>query len=657
MQKKIVAATMAALFALLGFMAVMVADFHDRSWPQGLGAQARIALDFDDAQLDRRAATDLVVTVGREHHLGLFKLAPDLDDHRREVFVAMDGAPAGEVAWFGDREPSPVLGVERLADSPPDGTYFVQDPAELDAAIAELTSQGVAVTRLDAAVLDTVLHLALETGFAAPVLAAALLVAALTVFWLASRARSRALRVLGGGSPLRIQAQDVGGYLLLLVGSAVLVAGVACALVGVLRGGVYVPVFAAGLLLFEAVTLAVSGVVIVVTSCLAWPSADLFATRRPAATTLRGPARAVQAATLIALVACAGPAWTASRDAGQTARQLAAWNEFSDQVSLSFVIEDEHFDVIAPDLARMVAAAESEGAAAMSYTITEADWGGDFGPYSAVSIVNPNWVELVGRSVGPDALVDADSASTTQMIERELGAQLDLWRRGTDTDGADVLEAVRLLAPAPGVQYPVAGGGSSGELLFRGDVLVLEAPAIGSVFDDGDIANLASTGNIVFTGADPTRERLDAAGLDEAGLASLGVPGELFPMYMAEEGIVQAQFAAYLARLLAVAVAALAVAFAVSAGVNATVAALLNARRDFPMRLSGATWERAARPRALRELLIGAPIVAVVLAFHLTDPLALAATAATGAAALAALYFGHGAAAAAVFSRTTRRRL
>jgi hypothetical protein len=75
------------------------------------------------------------------------------------------------------------------------------------------------------------------------------------------------------------------------------------------------------------------------------------------------------------------------------------------------------------------------------------------------------------------------------------------------------------------------------------------------------------------------------------------------------------------------------------------------------MRLSGATWERAARPRALRELLIGAPIVAVVLAFHLTDPLALEATAATGATALAALYFGHGAAAAAVFSRTTRRRL
>ncbi|RRS01526.1 hypothetical protein [Glycomyces terrestris] len=653
MQKQLVAATMTALFALLGAMAVMVADFHDRSWPQRLGAQARITLDFGGAGLAHEEATALVVSVSREHRLGLVKLAPDLDDSRREVFVALDGRPLHEVAWFGDREPAPVLGPERLADSPPDGTYLVRDVSGLDAAVADLRAAGVAVARTDASVADTVRHLVLETGFTAPALAGALLVAALTVYRLASRARSRALRVLAGADPWRIQAQDAGGHLALLFGCAAAVAAASCLLVGLLRGWVYVPLFATGLLLFEAATLAVSLAVVAVASCLAWPSADLFATRRPPVAALRWPARIVQAATLTALVACAGPAWTAARDAGQTARELAAWNEFADQVRIAFAVEDRYFDVVAPYFAQMVEDAEADGEAAMSYTITAADWGGDFGPYSAVSFVNPNWIELVGASAGPDALVEADPAPATAMLERELGPQLELWRTGADA--ADVLGAVRLLAPAPGVQYPVAESG--GRLGFRDDVLVLEAPTIGTVFDPGDIANLASSGNLVFTGADATRARLDAAGLGEASLAAIGVRGELYPLHAAEEGILQAQFAAYLARLLALAVAALAVAFVVAAAVNAIVAALLHARRDFPMRLSGATWERAARPRAGRELLAGAPLVLLVLAFRLADPAALAVTAATGAAGLTLLYFGHGIAAGAVFSHVTHRRL
>jgi len=529
----------------------------------------------------------------------------------------------------------------------------VQDVARLDAAITELEAQGVAVTRIDASVVDTVLHLVLETGFTAPVLAGTLLVAALTVYGLASRARSRALRVLGGAAPRRIQAQDVGGYLVLLFGCAAAVAVASCLLVGLLRGWVYVPVFATGMLLFEAVTLAVSVAVIAVTSCLAWPSADLFATRRPAVSALRWPARVVQAATLTALVACTGPAWTAARDAQQTARELAAWNEFADQVRVAFAIEDQYFDVIAPDFARMVGAAESDGQAAMSYTITAAEWGGDFGSYSAVSFVNSNWTELVGRSVDPDALVETDRAATEAILEREFGPQLDLWHAGTGTDATDVLAAIRTLTPAPGVQYPVAESG----LGFRNDVLVLEVPSIGTVFNGGNIANLASGGSIVFTGVDATQHRLETAGLDGPGLAALGVQGELYPLYMAEDGILQAQFAAYLARILAIAVAALAVAFVVSAGVNAIVAALLHARRDFPIRLGGATWEQATRPRAQRELLIGGPLVVLVLAFHLAEPAALAATAATGAAGIALLYFGHGIAARAVFSQITHRRL
>jgi len=654
-QKKIVAATMTALFALLGFMAVMVTDFHDRAWPLDLGAQSKITLDFSQTSLGPAQATDLVVSIGQAQDLGLYKQAPDLADTGSDVFVAMDGQPLQSVQWFGGQTASEVLGLERLANSSPDGTYFVENPEHLTQAVEQLQAQGVGVVRTDASVLDTVRQLATESGFASPVMAAALLVAALTVFWLASRARSRALRVLGGGSAWRIQIQDMGGYLLLLLGCAALVAALSCVLVGIFRGWVYVPVFATGLLVFEAVTVLICVAVILIMSCLAWPSADLFAARKPAVVTLRGPARVVQAATLLALIACAGPAWTASQDAGQTARQLATWNELSDQVALNFAMSEQYFDQIAPRVMQVVASAEDEGQAAMSYTIAEDDWQGDFGQYSAISLVNPGWIDLVGEATGKDPLVPVSREQVAELLDRELGPSLDLWG-GQSRSGTDVLADLRAYQPAPNVAFPVADGGSSGQLSFLDDVLVLETPTISTVFDAPNLISLASTGNVVLTGVGPTQERLNAAGLDAQHLETMGVEGSINPLYVAEQGILQAQYAAYLARILAVSVAALAVAFLVAAGVNAMVAALLNARRDFPMRLTGATWERTTRSRAMKDLIVGGLLVILVLAFQIANPAALLATAVSGVAGLAALYLSHSAAAAAVFSRVTHRK-
>ena len=598
----------------------------------------------------------MLVSIGQNQDLGLYKQAPDLADTGSDVFVALDGQPLQSVQWFGGQPASEVLGPERLANSSPDGTYFVENPEHLAQAVAELTAQGVGVVRIDASVTDTIRQLATESGFGAPVLAAALLVAALTVFWLASRARSRALRVLGGGSAWRIQTQDMGGYLLLLLGCAALVAAVSCALVGAFRGWVYVPVFATGLLAFEAVTVLISVVVIIVMSCVAWPSADLFAARKPAVVTLRGPARAVQGATLLALIACAGPAWTASQDAEQTARQLATLNELSDQVALNFAMSEQYLDQIAPQVMQVVASAEDEGQASMSYTIKERDWVGDFGDYSAISIVNAGWIDLVGKSVGPDALVPVDHELVGEMLDRVLSSSIEVWG-GQPSSGTDVLAELQAYRPAPGVAFPVADAGSSGQLSFLDDVLVLEAPAISSVFDARNLISLASTGNVVLTGVGTTQERLDAAGLDAKNLEAMGVEGSVYPLYAAEQGILSAQYAAYLARILAISVAALAVAFIVAAGVNAMVAALLNARRDFPMRLTGATWERTTRPRALRDLSVGGLLVILVLAFQFGNPAAFLATAVTGIAGLAVIYLSHSAAAAAAFSRVTHRKL
>lgn len=164
-----------------------------------------------------------------------------------------------------------------------------------------------------------------------------------------------------------LEVQDIGGYLLYLVGSAVLVGLLRCGLVGLSRGWLHVPHFAQAM--------------------------------------VQTPARIVQAVTLFALIAAAGPAWVAVQETEQSARQLATWHEFSDRVMLSFEMGEEHLDVVAERVQQVVSTAEAEGRVVMSYTIKETDWSADFGPYSAVSIVNSGWIDLVSGSAGEDALV------------------------------------------------------------------------------------------------------------------------------------------------------------------------------------------------------------------------------------------------------------
>ncbi|RRD49767.1 hypothetical protein [Arachnia propionica] len=658
MQRKVVAATMVVLFGLLGFMAAMVADFHDRSWPQSLGVEAQITVDFSQTGIAADAGRELLRRTGEEYHLGLYKVAPDLEDTGREVFVAINGQSLRSVEWFGEQRDSEVVAPERLANSKPDGAYLVVDPARLGEAVSALRAEGIGVTVTEASVLDTVRSLvsASQSGFMAPVAAAALLVAALTVFWLAARARSRALRVLAGGSPWRIQAQDIGGYLLYLLGSAVLVGVLCCGLVGLSRGWLHVPLFAQAMVSFEIIAFVLCGVVILLLSVVAWPSAALFATRKPAVTMLQRPARIVQALTLFALVASAGPAWLAVQETEQTAQQLATWYEFSDQVMLGFEVGPDHLDVVANRVQQAVSRAESEGQVVMSYTIKESDWSADFGPYSAISIVNSGWMNLVSTSVGKDALVPVSMEQEWPVIQRGLGESWEIWSRGTRSE-EEVLADLRLHVPAKGVAYPVADGGRPGQLSFLTDVLVIEAPTVQAVFNPSNLVSLASTGNVLLTGVAETNDLLHEAGLDEAGLAELGVEGAILPLYAAEQGILRAQFAAHLARILSVAVVAMTAAFLVAAGVNAVIAALLNTRRDFPMRLSGATWEQVTRPRARRELILGAVVVAVALFLQLQTPAALLATAVAGIVGLAVLYLAHAAAAATIFARITHRKL
>jgi len=123
---------------------------------------------------------------------------------------------------------------------------------------------------------------------------------------------------------------------------------------------------------------------------------------------------------------------------------------------------------------------------------------------------------------------------------------------------------------------------------------------------------MASSANVVFTGASTTQQLLEKYGLDVKTLHSQGLNGEINIAHIAEKGILLAQFASYVEWLQGLALIGLVVAFTLAAAINALITAQLQAKYDFPLRLSGLSWLRIIRNRLTRALLVGIFIVGVV---------------------------------------------
>jgi hypothetical protein len=611
--KRVAAVLSATLFCLLALVAAVVTAVHDRDFPQALGAHSALGLDFADSELTDRDALAELTSLDAQWDVGLVKIMPDLaGDADRRVFVTLGDRDLPVVfRWFSGTGAGRVVGSERLANSPPDGSYLVTgDTAGLAALAQRLRDAGVRVTRTDASVADSLRFSLGEGGFRTAVLAACALGAALALFWLSMNTRSRALRVLGGSPALRIQAQDLGGFaaVLLLTGAAVAAGSAAC--VALLAGPSYVGVFVRALLALQLAVVAASMLVALAMSAVAWPSAVMLATRQPAVRSLRSAAAVVQAATFVLIVAAAGPAWSAQQRSAAVAAETAQWTNLAEQVAVRFAMAGDDMSRLEPRVGDLVADAEAAGALAFSYTFTEDQWQGDFGGYSAVAFVNQAWLDLLAREAPPGAMAAVPSGLVQDMLVRLLGEQLTLNSRD-NVPGAAVLAGLEYQRPAGGFRLPVSEGGS-GSLQFRDDVLVAVVPSVHATFNDGDLTSMMSSKNVLFSGVTATRQLLEHNGLGAGDLRKLGVEGDLNVVYVAEDGILIAQFTAYMVRLMTLALAGLAVAFSVAAAITALITSLLHAQRDFPLRLSGRSWPRIIRGRAARDLAAGAALVGVV---------------------------------------------
>lgn len=607
MHTRIVVAAATLLFSLLAVVVGIMTDLHDRNFPERLGAESNLHLDFSQSGLEDTEAFARLRDLDARWDLGLLKVQADLSgDLEGQVFVPLgrgSGLP-DRVGWYSGEAPGHVSrGPEALAHSFATGSYLVTgDLDDVDDLTSSLAADGVRVRRADDTWRESVGFVVRQDSFRTTLLAAAALMVALALFWLSVKARARALRVLGGVPSTRIQVEDLGGFVVLLVGSAIPVAGVATAYVALAHGVVYVPYFLGTLLAVQALLVAVTFVCALAISALSWPSVALIAERRPAVRSLRGASTTLKVATFLLVLVAAGPAWLAWQDASSVARQQAQWRSLADEVALRFpgALGEDGFVERTAQMGSVVVDAQDRGAVALSYTVEPDPMGEtDFGEYDEVALVNERWLRLMGHGRTSDLPVVEPGDLPADLVAH-LEPNLGVWSR-EDLPGDQVLADLSLRRTTGAGEVALAAGGN-GDLVFAEDALLLVVPDV-AMFDDDFLASLTSTNNLVFDGLEPTLALLRAHGLEDT----------LQVRHVAEDGVLRAQYAAYMAWIRGISLAGLMAAFALSAGISAFITALLRARRDFPLRLAGTSWPEILQGRVSREVLLGGALSAVVL--------------------------------------------
>lgn len=615
MYKRIIAAVSVALFTLLALLAAIITDLNDRDFPQAIGSESRLNMSFNESELSITDAFSKLEELNARLNLGLVKIAPDLaGDGDGKIFASLtDDALPDEFTWFSGDDTGKIVGKDRLAFSYPDGLYLVTgNTARLNEFEDTLKDLGVEVSRKDASILDSLVFVVMERGFLIAILASLALTSSLALFWLSVRARGRALRVLGGSSTMRIQIQDLTEFGEALLISAGTVAMIATSYVGVFHGWMYVNTFLKVLISLQGVVIFISILVVLILSASAWPSATMLAIRQPAVKSLRSVAIVIQAITFILVVASASPAWSAYQHSSAKAAEMAQWKKLADQVSIVFATDLAEMDRMESLIGKMVKDAESTEAVALSYTYTKDMWPSvNFGEYSAVSFINQRWLDLVTMGEKQPVVTPVFPHNNLGGLVDEIQEEIAIFSR--EEYSIDPFEQLQFLQLVEGSRLPVAQGGGGESLHFGDGILLAVVPTLYDTFNDFTLTSMISSGNLVFTDVTATQQLLERHSLDVPALRGHGIKGELKVVYIAEEGILQAQFAAYLVWLQNLSLITLVVAFSLATAISALITATLQAKRDFPLRLAGRSWLQILQGRVAKELLVGGILVVIVV--------------------------------------------
>lgn len=647
MHRRVIFTASVVMFVMVAALALLVTTARDRTLPASLGANSYASLDFSRVSPEsRQHATQQFVDYADRNAIQLYRVLPDRSgaSGTERLIVQLSSHPSlpASIPVLAD-QPLRTASLSAAEDSVPDGVYLIRaQPEQLAALPSWLAQAGI-----DGAIhTETPLSVLSSLGSVGSVVLAELgtiaLVATLGLYWVAVRGRGRAIRLLEGCSGLRIGMEDGWVFISTVAGAALLVAAASAVLMVGTGQTAYLGYLMMVFAELATAILVIAVMLITVISILTRPRVATLAERRPVPPGTRLVSAMLKIA-MIAAVLFATPMTVSTVQAARSADdQLAMWNRLSDRVSLVLygsANDEQSYQRTSDNLAQMLTKEGGKLAPAVSYTFT------DFAippQYSTLALVDRTWVDTVSSFA---SLRDVDSATLPAEELSDLREQLALLVADSHAD-AKLCPTCSLRLMTTDRPIPLLTGGRAGAIEAYSHPLLVVAPE-STTLSGSSLAAMASTGNLTLRGLGETR----------AALASYGLTSALNVQQVAQSQQLQARYARYFAITQAVASFGMLIAMVISIVISCYAGALSAARRDYPLRLAGNSWWRAAAPRIGIDLLATGILAAMALAWVAEDTPQRVAAAGSALLTVGVLLLAHGTANQSAFTSARDRRL
>lgn len=647
MHRRVIFTASVVMFAMVAALALLVTTARDRTLPANLGANSYASFDFSRASLEfRQQATEQFANYADRSGIQLYRILPDRSgaSGTERLIVQLSSHPSlpSSIPVLAD-QPLRTASLSAAEHSVPDGVYLIRAQPDQLLAFASWLAQA----QIDGDIhTETPLSVLWSLGGVGSVVLAELgtiaLVATLGLYWVSVRGRGRAIRLLEGCSGLRIGLEDGWIFISTATGAALLVAVASAALIAVTGQTAYLDYLMMVFAELAAAILVIAVMLITVISILTRPRVATLVERRPVPPGTRLVSAMLKIA-MIAAVLFATPMTVSTVQAARSAEaQLAMWNRLSDRVSLVLygsANDEQSYQRTSAELTRMLTKEARTLAPAVSYTFT----GFAIPPqYSTLALVDRSWVDTVSSF---SSLRDVDPATLPAGELADLREQLALLLADSPT-GVDLCPTCSVRLMTTDHPIPLLLGGRAGAIeAFSHPLLVVATDS--TTLSGSSLAAMASTGNLTLRGLGETR----------AALASYGLAAALNVQQVAQSQQLQARYARYFAITQAVASLGMLIAMIISIVISCYAGALSAARRDYPLRLAGNSWWRAAAPRISIDLMATGILAVLAVAGVAEDPLQRVAVAGSAFLAVAVLLLTHRTANQSAFTSARDRRL
>ncbi len=584
----------AAVVVLFSSLCLLEVLYSESQFPLNTGTV--LSADYSQSSASKEETLAALRQMGDTTGIRIYKLVPDQEDFFRGTTVVALGSrqPAQPVklTWLDPSRHGWLVGSDHLGVASLQGQYAISGSETAVGVLSDwMRREQVQFTLTNVDRLDLVVATLTTSGAWVSMVAALVLLATVAMGWCASRAQSRAYRLLNGRKPLGILVEDIAGLLRIATRATCVVVGLVAVALWATRGGAHASAYALGVVPYLAIGALLLTIWVTLLSIVTWPHVDGLSRREPPLRRFERTSSMIKVAVLGIAVASLPGLVSATMASATAAEAMARWSPLGNHVAVRVGnVSIAQYDSALHRITDFLAESTTEDVVTLCMAILPNDVHPyDVGPFDGVVLTDRAYLDAMMLSDGGATLVELRRDDLPPGVNAYLDAQLPVWSADPHEEATLEILEYRGSAPFPGI------GTDSGNLLLLKNPLVLVSRNPADFFNQDFLASAFSSQNLMFDDVSKLRLLLDRHSLEDLVVSIDRV---------SDVGLISSQSSRQAALMRALSMGLICLALGITIAISADIYAAAHSKQHFPLRAAGSSWPSILAARLASETLL-----------------------------------------------------